>query len=169
MLIESRLEEEKAAWEALAATSKSMPPPPTLPRSAPPAILSEIDTSLLDPEQAAILSALQIPQQQPTPPDTQETGQRPPSSHFTFTTPSALQSHLTKLSQSLEPSIDLFADGVHKIEQYRNTAERVADRVLGTASKRLDERDRDVKARVGAEGIGVGDVLRGLAGVLSDQ
>lgn len=80
-----------------------------------------------------------------------------------------MQSHLTKLSQSLEPSIDLFADGVHKIEQYRNTAERVADRVLGTASKRLDERDRDVKARAGAAGIGVGDVLRGLAGVLSDQ
>jgi kinetochore protein Mis13/DSN1 len=169
MLTERRLEEEKAAWEALAATSKSMPPPPTISRNAPPAILSEIDTSLLDPEQAAILSALQMPQQQPTPPDTQETSQRPPSYHFTFTTPSALQTHLTKLSQSLEPSIDLFADGVHKIEQYRNTAERVADRVLGTASKRLDERDREVKERVGAEGIGVGDVLRGLAGVLSDQ
>jgi kinetochore protein Mis13/DSN1 len=58
---------------------------------------------------------------------------------------------------------------LHKIEQYRNTAERVADRVLGTASKRLEERDREVKARVGAEGIGVGDVLRGLAGVLGEQ
>jgi kinetochore protein Mis13/DSN1 len=81
----------------------------------------------------------------------------------------ALQSHLTRLSQSLEPHIDLFADGVHKIEQYRNTAERVADRILGTASKRLEERDRDVKERVGAEGIGVGDVLRGLAGVLGEQ
>jgi len=132
-------------------------------------MLSELDTSLLDPDQAAILSALQIPQQQPTPPDTQEAGQRPPSSTFTFTTPSALQSHLNKLSQSLEPNIDLFADGLHKIEQYRSTAERVADRVLGTASKRLDERDRDVKERVGAEGIGVGDVLRGLAGVLGEQ
>ena len=132
-------------------------------------LLSELDASLLDPDQAAILSALQIPQQQPTPPDTQEAGQQPPSSTFTFTTPSALQSHLNKLSQSLEPNIDLFADGLHKIEQYRSTAERVADRVLGTASKRLDERDRDVKERVGAEGIGVGDVLRGLAGVLGEQ
>ncbi|KAF2825826.1 hypothetical protein CC86DRAFT_324486 [Ophiobolus disseminans] len=163
-----RLEEEKAAWEALAATSKSMPPPPAPSQSVPTPTLFEIDASLLDPEQAAILSALQIPQQQPTPPDTQETAQRPPSSTFTFTTPSALQTHLTKLSQALEPNIDLFADGVHKIEQYRNTAERVADRILSTASKRLDERDRDVKERVGAEGIGVGDVLRGLAGVLSD-
>ena len=88
---------------------------------------------------------------------------------FTFTTPSALQSHLNKLSQSLEPSIDLFADGVHKMEQYRNTAERVADRVLGTAAKRLEERDREVKERAGAGGIGVGDVLRGLAGVLGES
>jgi kinetochore protein Mis13/DSN1 len=136
--------------------------------------LSNIDASLLDPAQAAILSALQIPPQQPTPPDTQEADvyvseQQPPSSSFIFTTTTALQAHLSKLSQSLEPNIDLFADGVHKIEQYRSTAERVADRILGTAAKRLEERDRDVKERVGAEGIGVGDVLRGLAGVLGEQ
>jgi kinetochore protein Mis13/DSN1 len=98
----------------------------------------------------------------------QTSERRPPSSAFTFTTPTALQVHLSKLSLSLEPNIDLFADGVHKIEQYRSTAERVASRVLGTASKRLEERDRDVKERVGAEGIGVGDVLRGLAGVLGE-
>jgi len=145
-----------------------MPPPAAPPKTAPIPKLSEIDTSLLDPEQAAILAALQMPQQ-PTPPQTQDSEQRPPSSAFTFTTPAALQSHLTHLSQSLEPHIDLFADGVHKIEQYRNTAERVADRILGTASKRLEERDREVKQRVGAEGIGVGDVLRGLAGVLGEQ
>tara|TARA_R110002003_G_scaffold31_3_gene1873 strand:- start:9048 stop:9554 length:507 start_codon:yes stop_codon:yes gene_type:complete len=168
VLIQDSLEAEKAAWEALAATSTTMPPPPAPSRKTATPALSEIDASLLDPEQAAILSALQIPTQQPTPPDTQE-AVRPPTSAFTFTTPMALQSHLTKLGQSLEPHIDLFADGVHKIEQYRNTAERVADRILGTASKRLEERDRDVKERVGAEGIGVGDVLRGLAGVLGEQ
>lgn len=96
---------------------------------------------------------------------------QPQSSAFTFrfTTPAALEAHLTRLSDSLEPSIDLFADGVHKIEQYRNTAERVADRVLGTASKRLEERDREGRKQVGGEGIGVGDVLRGLAGVLNES
>lgn len=143
-----------------------MPPPPAPSKNAPLPTLSDIDTSLLDPEQAAILSALQL---QPAQSDTAGSEQKPPSSAFTFTTPTALQSHLTQLSQSLEPSIDLFADGVHKIEQYRSTAERVADRILSTASKRLEERDRDTKARAGAEGIGVGDVLRGLAGVLSEQ
>jgi kinetochore protein Mis13/DSN1 len=146
-----------------------MPPRPAPSKPGATPILSEIDTSLLDPEQAAILSALQLPRQQPTPPESQNAEQRPPSSAFTFTTPTALQAHLSKLSQSLEPHIDLFADGVHKIEQYRSTAERVADRILSTASKRLDERDREVKARVGAEGIGVGDILRGLAGVLGEQ
>lgn len=125
--------------------------------------LADIDTSLLDSAQAAILAQLQLP--------TASAGEQPPSTAFTFTftTPSALQSHLSKLSQSLEPNIDLFADGVHKIEQYRNTAERVADRVLGTAAKRLEERDREIKERAGTDGIGVGDVLRGLAGVLGES
>ncbi|KAI4665582.1 uncharacterized protein J4E78_003044 [Alternaria triticimaculans] len=152
-----RLEEEKAAWEAIASASKTKPPPPapSIPTSTP--TLSDIDTSLLDPAQAAILSSLQSSQIQP------------PTSAFTFTSPTALQSHLTSLADSLEPHIDLFADGVHKIEQYRATAERVADRVLGTAAKRLEERDREAKERVGTEGIGVGDILRGLAGVLGEQ
>ncbi|KAF2252261.1 hypothetical protein BU26DRAFT_479830 [Trematosphaeria pertusa] len=153
-----RLEEEKAAWEALASSSNSMPPPPPPSIQTPALSLSEIDASLLDASQASMLASLQLPPQP-----------APPSAAFTFTTPSALQSHLTKLADSLEPNIDLFADGVHKIEQYRNTAERVADRVLGTAAGRLEERDKEGKEKVGSEGIGVGDVLRGLAGVLNES
>ncbi|KAJ4362304.1 hypothetical protein N0V83_010397 [Neocucurbitaria cava] len=164
-----RLEEEKAAWEALASVSTPMPPPPapSIPTHQTPT-LSDIDASLLDPAQAAILSSLQTPQLQPPPTTQSDSHQQqpppPPSLLFSYTNPTALQTHLTHLSSSLEPTIDLFADGVHKIEQYRNTAERVADRILGSAAKRLEESDREVKERVGAEGIGVGDVLRGLAG-----
>ena len=121
--------------------------------------------SLLDPSQASIIAALQQPQST----ETADSSSEPTSSAFTFTTPAALQSHLEKLATSLEPNVDLFADGVHKIEQYRNTAERVADRVLGTASMRLEERDKKDKEQVGSEGIGVGDVLRGLAGVLNES
>ncbi|KAF1957769.1 hypothetical protein CC80DRAFT_469728 [Byssothecium circinans] len=162
-----RLEEEESEWKKLASSS----PTPTLPPPVPPTStqfpsLADIDTSFLDPSQAAILSSLAVPPQ-PTDPSTSSV----PSSDFsfTFTTPAALQTHLDKLSQSLEPNIDLFADGLHKIEQYRNAAERAADRVLGTASKRLDERDKEGKEKVGSEGIGVGDVLRGLAGVLNES
>ena len=145
-----------------------MPPPPapSITTQQTPT-LSDIDASLLDPAQAAILSALQIPRSQSDPHQQLQPPHQTPS-QFTFTTPSALQTHLAHLSSSLEPNIDLFADGVHKIEQYRSTAERVADRILGTAARRLEDRDRDVKERVGAEGIGVGDVLRGLAGVLGE-
>ncbi|KAL5412026.1 hypothetical protein PMIN03_004499 [Paraphaeosphaeria minitans] len=158
-----RLEEEKAAWEALAAVPDSSLAPPSIQTGT--QTFADINASLLDSEQAAILAALQTSQQ----PQPEESCFAPSSSTFTFTTPAALQTHLEKLSLSLEPNIDLFADGVHKIEQYRNTAERVADRVLGTASKRLGERDKESKVKAGTEGIGVGDVLRGLAGVLKES
>jgi kinetochore protein Mis13/DSN1 len=134
------------------------PAPPSIHTPLP--TLSEIDESLLDPSQASILAALRT-QSQPS-------DSKPPSSAFTFTSPTALETHLSHLSLSLEPNIDLFADGLHKIEQYRNTAERVADRVLGTAAQRLEDRDKEGKMKVGSEGIGVGDVLRGLAGVLNE-
>ncbi|KAF2260175.1 kinetochore protein Mis13 [Lojkania enalia] len=162
-----RLEEEKAIWEAIASSSNLMPPPPPPSISIQAPTLSDIDASLLDPSQAAILASLHQ-----LPPST-ESAQGAPSSTskppFSYTTPSALQSHLETLSLSLEPSIDLLADGVHKIQQYRNTAERVADRVLGTAAIRLEERDKRAKVESGSEAIGTGDLLRGLAGVLSEE
>jgi kinetochore protein Mis13/DSN1 len=162
VLTTTSLEEEKAAWEALAAlpTPPALPPIPTTTPT-----FADIDASLLDSQQASILATLQILQT----PQPAESSSEPSPSTFTFTTPAALQAHLENLSLSVEPNIDLFADGVHKIEQYRNTAERVADRVLGTASKRLEERDKESKEKVGSEGIGVGDVLRGLAGVLKES
>jgi kinetochore protein Mis13/DSN1 len=160
VLTTTSLEEEKAAWEALAV----FPTPsalPSIPRDAP--TFADIDASLLDSQQASILATVQSSQPLQPAESSSET------TTFRFTTPAALEAHLEKLSLSLETNIDLFADGVHKIEQYRNTAERVADRVLGTASKRLEERDKESKEKVGSEGIGVGDVLRGLAGVLKES
>lgn len=168
-----RLQEEKAAWEALTASSKSktMPPPP-LPSKSPPRpnsaaqpLLPQIDTSLLDPSQTAILAVLQ-----PQPPDTDTSSDEPTTSPaFTFTSPTSLQSRLTHLSASLEPTVDLFADGVHKISQYRLTAERVADRILGSAAERLEQRDRDARERAGTEGIGVGDMLGALGRMLNGR
>ncbi|KAF2736084.1 hypothetical protein EJ04DRAFT_463783 [Polyplosphaeria fusca] len=161
-----RLEEEKAAWESLASATALMPPPaaPSISTQVP--SFADIDISLLDPSQASILSALGSQPSDPEP-DAQSSSTTPFT--FTFTSPTALQDHLTKLSQSLEPNIDVFADGVHKIQQYRNTAERVADRILGTAAQRLEQRDREGKEKVGSENIGMGDVLRGLSGVLNES
>ncbi|OCL05517.1 hypothetical protein AOQ84DRAFT_246547, partial [Glonium stellatum] len=97
-----RLQEEKAAWEALTASSKpkAMAPPPLpskSPRrptstSQPP--LAQIDPSLLDPSQTAILSALQ-PQPPSPSTSTADPTTTPTTSAFTFTftSPTALQSH----------------------------------------------------------------------------
>jgi kinetochore protein Mis13/DSN1 len=156
--VHPRLEDEKAAWESLSKASILMPPPPPPSTHTPRPTISDIDASLLDPSQASILSALVQTQHQPS----------PSSNSFSYTTPAALQSHLSTLSVSLEPNIDVLADGLHKIDQYRNTAERVADRILGTAAQRLQERERVGREKAGSEGIGVGDVLRGLAGVLNE-
>lgn len=173
-----RLQEEKAAWEALTASSKlkTMPPPPPpsksppRPNSAAQPLLPQIDPSLLDPSQTAILTALQ-----PQPPDTSTfsdeptTSPAPLSSTSTFTSSTSLQSRLTHLSASLEPTVDIFADGVHKISQYRLTAERVADRILSSAAERLEQRDRDARERTGTEGVGVGDVLGALGHMLNGR
>ncbi|KAF1994910.1 hypothetical protein P154DRAFT_557028 [Amniculicola lignicola CBS 123094] len=163
-----RLQEEKAAWEAICSASTLMPspPPPIIPGALP--SFADIDSSLLDPSQATILAALQRPTLQPPTSTSTDSTSSSTTTPFTFSDPASLNSYLSKLAIALEPTIDLLADGVHKIEQYRNTAERVADRVLGTAALRLEERDREVKESVGSEGIGVGDVLRGLAGVLNE-
>ena len=149
----------------MASTSASVFAPPAPSINTPLPSLGDVDVSFLDPAQAAILSSLQ-----PSQPETEnQSSNSQPRSTFISTSPAALQTHLTALAESLESSIDIFADGIHKIEQYRQTAERVADRVLETTSRRLEERDRAVKAKAGADGIGVGDVLRGLAGVLREQ
>ncbi|KAF2746127.1 hypothetical protein M011DRAFT_468986 [Sporormia fimetaria CBS 119925] len=165
-----RLEEEQAAWESISSSALTPPPPPSLANPFP--TLSSIDTSLLDPSQAAILTTLRTQTQQPPDPSdsTQQPQPHPPTStfKFTFTTPESLNTHLSNLALSLEPNIDQLADGLHKIQQFRNTAERVADRVLCTAAKKLEERDKERKEEAGTQGIGVGDVLRGLAGVLRD-
>ncbi|KAF2809056.1 uncharacterized protein BDZ99DRAFT_418655 [Mytilinidion resinicola] len=183
-----RLEEEKAAWDALttasllqlSTSSPAMPPPP-LPSKSPrrpklqppqPPAAPQIDSSLLDPSQAAILAALHPSSSSntSTSPNTNPTQTpTPPTSDFTFTTSTALQTRLAHISRSLEPTIDTFADGVHKIEQYRLAAEHVADRVLGGAAKALEERDREAKERAGTSGVGVLDVLSALGAVLGGR
>lgn len=171
-----RLQEEKRAWESLlktpslissSSTSKSKEKE-TLPDTAP-----DIDPTLLDdPEQARILASLtslSLDASSSTAPTAETdsaaaTSIRPPSISQTD-----LEARLQAITASLEPRIDLFADGLHKVVQYRGAAERVADRILGSAAERLEERDREAKKAAGTENVGSGDVLRALAGVLSGQ
>lgn len=87
-----------------------------------------------------------------------------------------MSQQVSQLAARLEPAIDIFVDGLHKVSQYRRAAERVADKVLSSAAEGLEQRSRDVQAQAAAErglqGEGlrdVGDVLHALAGVLNGE
>ncbi|ERF74692.1 hypothetical protein EPUS_00822 [Endocarpon pusillum Z07020] len=74
-----------------------------------------------------------------------------------------ISSRINNLSATIGPSIDAFADGIHKVAQYRDAAERVSSRVLSICAQKLEERDKEGRRRaVGA----AGDVSDDLTGVL---
>jgi len=152
---DQRLQDEKRSWEALLPSSTTTTHPlsmqPTDPDTkldssiADPATPSAIDPTTLDPSQAAILTTL---------------------SSTTSSSLDTFHSRLRHATSQLEPQIDLLADGVHRVAQYRLAAERVADRILGAAADRLERRERAVREGSGTEGVGVGEALRGLGAVL---
>jgi kinetochore protein Mis13/DSN1 len=85
------------------------------------------------------------------------------------TSPKSLTHRLDAILGMLEPTIDVFADGAHKLSQYRSMADRVADRILGTAAERLELRDRASKERSSTKNVSTGDVLGMLAKVGAER
>jgi kinetochore protein Mis13/DSN1 len=75
------------------------------------------------------------------------------------------------LYTKLEPTVDAFADQVHKVAQYRDAADNVASRVLSIAAEKLAEREKDSRRQAhGGDGDAeitprreLGSVLRGLS------
>ncbi|TID18715.1 hypothetical protein E2P81_ATG05697 [Venturia nashicola] len=157
----ARLQGEKQSWEGLLSTKSSPKSQPSDP--------AKIEPELLDPAQAAILTTLE-PSSTPTPNVTttiptkssqNETNPTPSDSHPT------LSSRINRIVDSLEPRIDLFADGIHKISQYRLAAERVADKLLSSTADKLESRDQAAKEASGTAGVGAKEVLSALGGALS--
>ncbi|KAI9705795.1 MAG: hypothetical protein M1820_005043 [Bogoriella megaspora] len=162
-----KLQLEKRNWDSLLESSSTIPPdflphPPSPPRShkksIPPSLsthpqnsnsLPTIDPTLLSPSQSALLSSLQDP----------------PSA----TNPSSIEARLQSLTSSLEFKIDRFATGIHRLENLKRRGDEAADRVLGEAAQRLEDRDREAKGRVGMGGVDLRDVLRGLSRVLEGE
>ncbi|OQD89661.1 hypothetical protein PENANT_c002G02665 [Penicillium antarcticum] len=106
----------------------------------------EVDFSLLDPSQQAILRSLNPPT--PSEEESSTTSStRPPM------TPSAISSQLSRITTGLAPTLDAFAAGVHDIELYRASADIVSSRVLRICSQRLEERDaHNTQSRLAIEG-----------------
>jgi kinetochore protein Mis13/DSN1 len=144
----TRLQEEKKSWEALRSSNSATT------ERCPSKALSEVDGTLLDPSQASILATLKSSK---------------PDSVNTDAGLADTSARLQKINMSLEPQIDLFADGVHKISQYRQAAERVADRILGATAAQLEKRDIEAKKTSGTSGVGAKEVLSALSGALSEQ
>ncbi|KAK4899317.1 hypothetical protein LTR28_001541, partial [Elasticomyces elasticus] len=143
----ARLRESKASWDALlgSTTSSSFSDKPNEQSPQPFQLDLEpasLDASLLDTEQANILQSLLAPHSDhrsaPDPSASQ------PNSNVLNTTPHdiyALSSRLKSMAETLEFKTDSFTDGIHRINQYRMQADRVADRVLADTAEKLDERE----------------------------
>ncbi|GAD94625.1 Mis12-Mtw1 domain protein [Paecilomyces variotii No. 5] len=99
----------------------------------------DIDASLLDPSQRDLIAILNpAPQQTGT---NRRRTQKSPADILSNTTISAVSSRLSQVTSSLAPTLDSFAAGVHDIELYRSTADKVSSQVLRICAERLEERD----------------------------
>ncbi|KAI6710142.1 hypothetical protein PZA11_004087 [Diplocarpon coronariae] len=140
------LREERDQWKAF------LKPPPSLP----PLLLKEttqldasiIDVSLLTAEQASILAEI--------------------SSSPALEIRRKASERLQTLQSELEFKVDLFADGVHKIEQYQQVIGRAADKILALSAVRLEERDRREKEEIGTRDLPMQEVLRSLSRILPE-
>ena len=146
------LEEQIERLRANRAALESLNQPPSIPGAGeiePDPSLVDSDRSLLSPEDAALLDTLQA------------------ASSSTMT----VQNRLDMISASLGPTIDSFADGIHKIGQYRNAADNIAGRALAICAEKLAEKENQGRPNMAQDeqqaspGTQLGNVLRSLSRV----
>ncbi|RYP80898.1 hypothetical protein DL770_006056 [Monosporascus sp. CRB-9-2] len=157
-----RLKEEKKTWQSL---KKHLPPelPPLFPSPPPaPSATSETssstqqqrlpipDASLLDPDEAEMLSSL-----------TESTGALSLLERRT-------RDRVRALRAQLEFRVDRLADGVHKAERRVAAAGRQADQVLALSAARLRTREQKEKEAAGTAHMPVMEVLRSLGRILPE-
>jgi kinetochore protein Mis13/DSN1 len=129
-----------------------MNPPPSLPPlfdpvGQPPSP-STLNPTLLDPEDAAILSSL--------------------ATSSSKSNAVQIERRLKTVQANIEFQVDQFADGVHKLEQARLTLDGVASKVLGLSAIRLDERERHEKEKVGTRDLPIQEILRTLSRIMPE-
>jgi len=137
-----RLRSEKDALEALL-RPPSIPDLPTVKVDS----LSNVNQELLSETDASILKSLKS------------------TSNLT----TDVTSRVNKVASALGPAIDTFADGVHKINQYRLGADDMASQVLSRCAEKLADRERAGRRKALAieddrsPGRDLSSVLRGLS------
>ncbi|TKX20592.1 putative Mis12-Mtw1 protein family protein [Elsinoe australis] len=159
----ARLQAEKASWDSLLTSIPSPSQQPT--QAATPEVLdpTSIDPALLSPSQAQILQSLLQPLSAPSDP-TPAAG--PSQQRHALAVEEELQFRLSASAKDLHFKLDMYHDSLHRLEQFVETAGRVADRVLEKTAGRLEEREQERKERGEREngGVRVGerDTLRAL-------
>lgn len=118
---------------------------------------------MLSPSQAQILQSLLQPLSAPSDP-TPAAG--PSQQRHALAVEEELQFRLSASAKDLHFKLDMYHDSLHRLEQFVETAGRVADRVLEKTAGRLEEREQERKERGEREngGVRVGerDTLRAL-------
>ncbi|KAI9729475.1 MAG: hypothetical protein M1834_006856 [Cirrosporium novae-zelandiae] len=143
------LREERRSWESIVKNPIppdpfSSPPDPSKPnpqtesqdQNSP----FDIDSSLLSPDQKALVSSLVPPPLTTT--NTTTDRNSAPISTTNIPTSHSISTQLQSLTSNLEFTVDSFADGIHTLSSFREMADRVAGRVLELSALTLEERDR---------------------------
>lgn len=137
-----RLRSEKDALEALLRPPSILDLPPTKKDSD-----SDVDLETLSESDADILKSLNT------------------NSNLS----ADIASRVNKVTSDLGPAVDIFADGVHKINQYRIGADGIASQALSLCAEKLADRERAGRRKaLGVEddrspGRDLSSVLRGLS------
>lgn len=66
-------------------------------------------------------------------------------------------------ASEIEFQVDQIVDGIHRLQQYGESADRLGGRVLEAAEGVLAEREREVMVSVGTDGLPLKEVLRSLS------
>lgn len=155
LILYHRLQKERHALNALLKQAPIPPvnaPTPDSPQASkryPKKSQPQIDSSLLDPSQQAILKSLHpsVPTAESQAKDDTSPTILPPMS------PSTVSNRLSQITTGLAPTLDAFAAGIHDIELYSSSADAVSSRILRICAERLEERDALVaRQRIAIEG-----------------
>ena len=143
MLITVRLQNERHALNAL--LQQPSIPALELKDSATPSNLPLIDQSILDPSQRSIITALAPEGLRIRREGASNDEKILPTSTTNPPLPTAtISRRLSRITSALAPTLDAFASGLHDIDLYRSTADRLSRQMLKVCSDRLEERDNHI-------------------------
>ncbi|KAH8695009.1 Mis12-Mtw1 protein family-domain-containing protein [Talaromyces proteolyticus] len=142
----TRLQNEKQALKALLR-------PPSIPKLEAPSPQGNseyfssshtslpIDTATLDPQQKSIITTIGLETLQRNKNNKVDKKTLQPTVTNPPLPPATVSNRLSHITSSLAPTLDAFASGLHDIDIYRSSADRLSSEILRICSQRLEERD----------------------------